>query len=279
MPKIKDYSLYLVISEEYAQSKTTLKIAEDAISGGVDIIQMREKNKNKRELIDLGHSLSGLCKDNNVTFIVNDDPLIAREINADGVHLGQEDIKRYSLQETRDILGQDKIIGISTHSLEQFQEANNKDVNYIAFGPIFRTQTKDYFIGTKDIKRALEITRKPVVFIGGINLLNVDEILSLGVKNIALIRDIVQAKDVKFQAQNFKQKLISRNTNITIKINGKEEKIERNIKLEDLISKRNLCCDRIIIEHNYQIVHREEWPEISLGENDSLEIVSFVGGG
>ena len=98
MQKIKEYSLYLIITEEYGRGRSALEIARAAIAGGVDIIQMREKNKPRPELIELGKKLSDLCRDNGVIFIVNDDPEIAKETGADGVHLGQEDIKKHSVE-------------------------------------------------------------------------------------------------------------------------------------------------------------------------------------
>lgn len=207
MQKIKSNSLYLVITEEYGNGKTVLEIAVSAIAGGVDIIQLREKNKPRNEIIGIGKELSVLCKDKNVIFIVNDDPAIAKETDADGVHLGQEDISRYPIKETRKILGEDRIIGISTHSLEQFKSANNEDVDYVAFGPIFPTKTKDYFLGAKDIKSVLKIAKKPVFFIGGINLSNVDYLLREGAKNIALIRGIAEAENIMASAREFKTRL------------------------------------------------------------------------
>jgi len=208
MQKIKDYSLYLVISEEYGLGRSAVEIAELAISGGADIIQMREKNKDRDELVKLACELSSLCKKKRVIFIMNDDPLIARESNASGVHLGQEDMLKYSLTETRNIIGNGKIIGVSTHSLAELEKANECDVDYIAYGPIFPTETKRYFLGTKDIKEALKIAKKPVVFIGGINLSNLDEVLKQGAKNIAVIRGIIQAEDIMIMARNFKDRLI-----------------------------------------------------------------------
>lgn len=209
MVKIDDYSLYLVISEKYGLGRTALEIAKQAISGGVDIIQIREKDKPKSELTALAEELSKLCRKKNIPFIVNDDPVIAKESGADGVHLGQEDLRVYGIKETRDIIGNDKIIGISTHSLLELEKANaEENVDYIAYGPIFPTKTKNYFLGTKDIKETLRIAKKPVVFIGGINLYNLDEILAQGAKNIALIRDIIQAEDIRKRAKSFKDRLI-----------------------------------------------------------------------
>ncbi len=208
MLKIDDYSLYLVISEEYGLGRSAVEIAKLAISSGVDIIQMREKSKARDELVKLACELSSLCKEKRVIFIVNDDPLIARESGASGVHLGQEDMRKYSLTETRKIIGNGKIIGVSTHSLAELKNANEDDVDYIAYGPIFPTEAKKYFLGTKDIKEVLKIAKKPVVFIGGINLSNLDEILKQGAKNIAMIRGIIRAEDIIGRVRNFKDRLI-----------------------------------------------------------------------
>lgn len=207
MPKIKDKSLYLVSSEEYCQGKTTWQIAQEAVAGGVDILQMREKHMSYEELVELGKNISVLCKKMGVIFIVNDNPELAEEVNADGVHLGQEDIQDFSVEKTREILGKNKIIGISTHSLEQFCIANEADLDYIAFGPIFSTKTKDYSIGIKDISRVMQIAKKPVVFIGGIDLENVDLVLKEGGRNIAAIRSIACAENIKHIIKNYKLKM------------------------------------------------------------------------
>ncbi len=201
---IGKYQLYLVTSQEYAQKETTLGIVKKAITGGIDIIQLREKTLKEPEIIKLGRKLSTLCQKSNIVFIVNDNPHIAKEVNADGVHLGQEDIKKYPLKETRKILGKDKIIGLSTHSLEEVKKANSYNIDYIAFGPIFKTKTKDYFIGTVDIPKVLKISKFPVFFIGGINCDNVEDLLKLGAKNIAMIREITQSKNITRKVKELK---------------------------------------------------------------------------
>ena len=208
IPSIEDGTLYLVLSEEYGGAAPLMRIAEQAIAGGIDILQMREKHKFREELIYLGHQLASLCKKNGVTFIVNDDPLLAKAVEADGMHLGQEDIQRYPINIVRQIIGQDKIIGLSTHSPYQFYRANQMDVDYLAFGPIFPTKTKKYHIGTGDISKVLQAALKPVVFIGGINTDNLDVLLAEGASNIALIRDIMQAEDIVARTKWYKNKLI-----------------------------------------------------------------------
>jgi thiamine-phosphate pyrophosphorylase len=213
IPAIKDGSLYLVLSEEYGGAAPLMLIAKQAIAAGVDILQMREKYKSPEELICLGRQLASLCKDNGVTFIVNDDPLLAKKLEADGIHLGQEDIRQYPVNTVRQIIGRDKIIGLSTHCLEQFHRANQMDVDYVAFGPLFPTKTKSYHIGTGDVRRVLQTALKPVVFIGGISTNNLDLLLAAGVSNIALIRDIMQAENVAARTKWYKSRLMTNKRN------------------------------------------------------------------
>jgi len=203
MRKIKEGSLYLVISEECGRGRDALEVAGSAIAGGVDIIQMREKNKTPEELKDLAVKLAVLCKKRKIPLIINDDPALAKDADADGVHLGQEDLRAMSLATARELLGPDKIIGVSTHSPEEFKAANESGADYIAFGPIFPTKTKEYCIGTKDIKNILTMAEKPVFFIGGINLSNISELIKQGARNIALIRGIAEADDVESTAKRF----------------------------------------------------------------------------
>ncbi len=209
---IKDKSLYLVISEEYGKSRSAVEIAQGAIKGGVDMIQMREKSRPRSELLELGKKLSRLCKENGVKFIVNDDPDIARQTDASGVHLGQDDILKHPVEGVRELLGRDKLIGVSTHSPEEFRRANGLDVDYIAFGPIFKTKTKDYFIGSNDIGPVVSIARKPVFFIGGIDLSNIGDVLNKGAKNIALIRAITEAEDIASKTREFKERIMTHDT-------------------------------------------------------------------
>jgi len=210
MRKINDNSLYLVISEEYASGRTVTEIATAAISGGVDLLQLREKNKSVREMAVIGKTMLTLCRGKGVKFIVNDDPMLARRLDADGVHLGQEDMERFSIEMARDVIGPNGIIGVSTHSVDQLKKAADEDVDYIAFGPIFPTKTKNYSIGTGNIKDVMNISAKPVFFIGGIDLSNMDSILAEGGRNIALIRGIMEADDISARTKQFKKKLTGR---------------------------------------------------------------------
>lgn len=210
MKTIKDRSLYLVIGEECCAGRSLLETAEKAIAGGVDIVQMREKKKSLQELVKIGKDLSLLCKRMGAMFIVNDNPMLTQRIGADGVHLGQEDLERFPLMTVRDIIGPEKIIGISTGSRAQFEKANETDADYIAFGPVFETPLKEGPVGTGDIEYLMRIAKKPVFFIGGISLDNIDDILSKGGRNVAVIRAITQARDVTSNVRKLKNRLLSR---------------------------------------------------------------------
>jgi len=172
MRKIKEHSLYLIITEEYGRGRSAIEIAECAIAGGVDMIQLREKDKSSRDLIDMAKTFNGLCKKSGVTFIINDNPILAKEIDTDGVHLGQEDLEKFTIKKTRKILGNDKIIGLSTSTIEEVERAANEDIDYIGFGPVFPTKIKDKCVGTKNVEVILKTAGKPVFFIGGINITN-----------------------------------------------------------------------------------------------------------
>ncbi|MCP4650888.1 MAG: thiamine phosphate synthase [PVC group bacterium] len=199
-------NLYLVLTSSYRNDLNPVEIAALAIEGGVDVLQMREKQLSREELITLGRQYRTLCHRTGTIYIVNDNPELAVEVDADGVHMGQEDLKAIGIAEIRDIVGK-RMIGVSTHSLEQFRIANEEDLDYIAFGPLFETKTKDYSIGLDEVATVLKEAKKPIVFIGGINLDNIDSVLSLGAQNIALISAIMQAQDIKLQAQLFKRKI------------------------------------------------------------------------
>jgi thiamine-phosphate pyrophosphorylase len=268
MLKMKN-SLYLVLTEEYCR-KPAIDVAKEALRAGVDVLQMREKNKPKEELLRLGKELGALCTD--IPFIVNDDPYLANELDADGVHLGQEDYKKYL--DVRKIM-KDKIIGLSTHSVEEVKQANNLDVDYLAFGPIFETKTKDYSIGASDVEQVLNIATKPLVFIGGINENNIDELIKQGANNIAVIRAITGAKDIASSVKKLKNKIGAR---FFITLNGKKELV-RSRTLPSLLIEKNFNPETVVVEYNYAVTKPAEWKNINIKENDNLEIVGFFAGG
>jgi thiamine-phosphate pyrophosphorylase len=164
----------------------TLKV----LRNGVKWVQHRDKEKSRREIYEEAIILRKLTKEFNAVFIVNDHADISLAVNADGVHLGQDDL---AIGEARKIIGKDKIIGISTHNLEQAIEAEKEGADYIGFGPVFYTVTKDAGIpkGTEMLQEIKREVRIPVVAIGGINIENIRSVLDTGVDAVAVASAIL----------------------------------------------------------------------------------------
>ena len=186
--------LYVITESAISKGRGNEFIVREAIKGGAAIIQLREKEWDKDQIKEEAVKLLRICRENNVLFIVNDYIDIALEIGADGVHLGQGDM---SIEEAREICGNELIIGLSTHSVEQAIDADQEDVDYITIGPIYKTRAKDYTVGVEIIKPVVDNVLKPVIAIGGINKDNVDEVLGQGVKSVAVISAVVSADDVR----------------------------------------------------------------------------------
>jgi thiamine-phosphate pyrophosphorylase len=161
-----------------------------SLKAGVIWVQYRDKERFRREVYDESVNLRSITKDFDAVLIINDYPDIALAVDADGVHLGQDDL---TLREARKIMGKDKIIGISTHSLKQATDAERDGADYIGFGPVFHTTTKDAG-SPKGIEMLYEIKRQvhvPVVAIGGINLENIKSVLDSEVDAVAVASAIL----------------------------------------------------------------------------------------
>jgi len=196
----KGSRLYL-ITDRSVSGLRHIEIAKRAIHAGVRIIQLREKEMSKKELCKEALIIRNLTLKYRATFIMNDYIDIALVTNADGVHLGQDDMP---VKEARKVIGKDKIIGVSTHTLRQAIDAQNSGADYIGFGPIFKTKTKDAG-KPKGIKALIEIKRHikiPVVAIGGITSENAPAVLNAGADAVAVISDILKG-DIETNIKNF----------------------------------------------------------------------------
>jgi thiamine-phosphate pyrophosphorylase len=170
-----------------------------ALSGGAGMIELRDREHPRSAVERSGHTFRRLADTYGALFIVNDDPHLAHELHADGVHLGQEDMDP---AEARSILGPDAIIGLSTHSREQFEAAAERPVDYISVGPIWETPTKEGrpATGLELIRTAAEITSLPWFAIGGIDPQNVDEVFEAGARRVCVVRAIRDADDPRAAA-------------------------------------------------------------------------------
>lgn len=194
--------LYLILDKQAAGENPLSGIIRKFRKCGVDIVQLRDKTSSKEMILRDARILRKLLADTGILFIVNDHLDIARIVDSDGVHLGQEDT---SIEVARRILGRDKIIGISCHSLIQALDAQKRGADYIGIGPIFRTPTKPEYkpIGLGLIKKLKNKIKIPCFAIGDINKGNINKVLSSGVNRVAVCRAILKAQNTSLAAKYF----------------------------------------------------------------------------
>ncbi|MDY0220603.1 MAG: thiamine phosphate synthase [Desulfobacterium sp.] len=190
--------LYGITAEKFSNGRTNVEVVERMIEGGMKIIQYREKrvSKSYRAILEECRRIRELTRKAGVTFIVNDHVDVGLLVNADGVHIGQDDLP---VGEVRKLIGNDKIIGLSTHSPDQAQEAIRAGADYIGVGPIFATRTKEDVcdpVGVTYLEWVVANITLPFVAIGGIKLANIDQIARRGAKTICLVTEIVGATDI-----------------------------------------------------------------------------------
>ena len=193
--KIVNNDLYFITNKK----ENLIKIVEDILIGGVGIVQHRFKNGKDKDNLKEAIEIKNLCKKYNSLFIVNDRIDIAIACNADGVHLGQDDI---DIQTARKLLGESKIIGISANNLTDISNAVKNGCDYIGIGPIFQTSTKKNKepLGLEKIKSLTKDIKIPWFAIGGINKKNIALLKNNGIKKIALVSALINAKDAKEEA-------------------------------------------------------------------------------
>ena len=190
------WGFYLISCETMLRERSFLPFLEKALRAGVRGVQLRAKNAlDEDELLRIGREARRLTREAGAAFIVNDRVDLAMQLDADGAHVGQDDL---SPAEARRILGAGKLLGLSTHSREQLLRAQREPVDYIGFGPVFPTMTKENpspVTGLPNLAWAVRNSRLPVVAIGGITLENVDDVLAAGARNVAVISAVSQAPD------------------------------------------------------------------------------------
>jgi thiamine-phosphate pyrophosphorylase len=203
--RFADVKLYVLITQQ-ACKIPWLKAAEQAIQGGADCLQLREKNLPDSQFLSMAKQLANLCKRKNILCIINDRPDIAVLSHADGVHLGQDDL---SVSQARQIVGQQKIIGVSTHNLPQARQAVEDGADYIGVGPIFKSPTKprDFVAGLEYAAQAARDIAIPKVAIAGITAENVQQVLATGIKAVAVTAAVIGFNDVRAAAKKLKDRL------------------------------------------------------------------------
>lgn len=194
-----DLGLYLVTDRTLSKGRSIEWIVEEAVKGGVTMVQIREKNCCTHDFLKLALNLKQILKPYNVPLIINDRMDIVLASNADGLHIGQSDMP-YTI--AREILGYEKIIGLSVESLSQAKEANALDVDYIGISPVFSTGTKTDIstpLGLEGVREIASFTKHPIVGIGGIHVGNIKAVIDAGANGVAVVSAICSA-DIPFNA-------------------------------------------------------------------------------
>ena len=192
----KDLLLYAVTDRAWVGKETLYEQVEDALKGGATFIQLREKELDKESFLKEAIEIKKLCKKYNVPFVINDEVDIALQVDADGVHVGQSDMEAGNV---REILGPDKIIGVSAQTVEQALLAEKRGADYLGVGAVFNTGSKDDAddVSHETLKAICEAVSIPVIAIGGITVDNVAELKGTGICGIAVISAIFAKPDIK----------------------------------------------------------------------------------
>ena len=206
--KLRDVHLYCFTPGSFLRGRDPLAVSAAQIKGGADVIQLREKDMAKKDILDLGLKLRQITRQKGVLFIVNDDIEIALKTDADGVHLGQDDTP---ISIARPVM-KEKLIGISTHSVEQAIEAINSGADYIGVGPVFKSTTKDEYepVGIDLLLKIRDISPIPYVAIGGISLNNIEQLTKAHCHSAAVISDIMNAADITKRCRELKHALVKK---------------------------------------------------------------------
>jgi thiamine-phosphate pyrophosphorylase len=203
--RLRTARLYFVC-EALPRGENPEALLQAALNGGADIVQLREKGLD-RDLVERSAQVfRRLCDTYSALFIVNDDPYLARSCDADGVHLGQDDMPA---REAREILGPDKIIGLSTHSEEQLAASASSPVDYVSVGPIWETPTKEGRpgVGLGLVEHAATAAPRPFFAIGGIDASNAGRVVAAGARRLGVVRAIRDAENPAGAAEELRRAL------------------------------------------------------------------------
>ena len=200
--------LYAVTDRTWLNGRRLYDDVRDAIIGGATFIQLREKNLGYDEFKAQAIEIKRLCNEFNVPFVINDNVMLAKEIDADGVHVGQDDMRA---SDVKNIIGHDKILGVSVRTPEEAVIAESNGADYLGAGAVFHTGSKNDAVDiTHEALRAIcSAVKIPVVAIGGINANNIHELSGSGIKGVAVISAIFAAEDIRAAAIGLKGRALN----------------------------------------------------------------------
>jgi len=202
-----DWTLYVITDAKLSRGRSHLEVAQAAIEGGASIIQFREKEMTTRQLVETAGKIKELTEEADIPLIVNDRLDVALAVDADGVHVGQDDMPA---DMARQLIGPHKILGVSASTVEEALQAEREGANYVSASPVFTTPTKPDApppTGLEGLKAIVEAVNLPVIAIGGINEKNAAEVIETGAQGVAVISAVVSAPDIVAAAHRLRETL------------------------------------------------------------------------
>jgi len=205
---LNNIDLYPVTCQELSNGRTNLEVLDAVLAGGAKIVQLREKDRTKKALYDLAVAFKQRTQTLDALLIINDHIDIALAVDADGVHLGQNDLPIHAARK----IAPDLIIGASSHDLNQAIQAEKNGADYINIGPVFPTKTKKTslnFVGVEAITHIGPKLNKPFTVMGGINQTNIHEVLKAGARRVAMVTGVTRSKDIATKVQLLRKIILS----------------------------------------------------------------------
>lgn len=202
-----DSSLYLITDRDLSRGRSVLAVVAAALAGGVDMVQLRDKKVETHLLVEDGLRVHELTTRAGVPLIVNDRVDVALSIDAEGAHVGQTDLPAAM---ARALLPQPRLLGVSTSAVAMAQQAHQDGADYIGFGPLYHTTTKQTTASPRGLQMLAEVVAAvpiPVVVLGGISLANIAEVVAAGADHVAVCAAIVGAEDVQRAAASLKEQM------------------------------------------------------------------------
>jgi thiamine-phosphate pyrophosphorylase len=198
--------LYAIVDTGYVEPDRVLFVTGQLVAGGVDLIQLRAKKLPQVDIAELGKKMRAVIPSSGPLFIINDHPDLVKDLGADGIHVGQDDL---SVAEARRTAGTEVLVGKSTHALTQAIAAEKEGADYIGVGPIYATKTKpDYVpVGPPLIGQVCAAVQVPQFCIGGINETTLPEVLTAGARRVVIVSALLQSPDIPAYCQRIKERL------------------------------------------------------------------------
>jgi thiamine-phosphate pyrophosphorylase len=201
LKSIVDYSLYLVTDQKLCLGRELIEVVMEAVAGGVSIVQIREKDSDTRDFFQLAMAMKKQLEKTNVPLIINDRVDVAIAVDADGVHVGQTDLP---CAVAREMIGPEKILGVSINTFEQIEEVHKLNINYLSLSPVFPTPTKPDTtpaFGIEGLKKARQMTSRALMTIGGIDKTNLKDIVDTRMDGVAVVSAICSAPSPRMAAR------------------------------------------------------------------------------